>query len=54
MIDREIEGFPAVVFQHEVDHLNGIVFMDRMPNLSTLAYQREYDKFWLPQHDVQD
>lgn len=53
-IDREVEGFPAVVYQHEVDHLNGIVFLDRMPNLTTLTYQREYDRFWLPREDVQD
>jgi peptide deformylase len=25
-----IEGFTAVVFQHETDHLNGILFTDRM------------------------
>jgi peptide deformylase len=25
-----IEGFTAVIFQHEIDHLNGILFTDRM------------------------
>ncbi len=45
-IDREVEGFPAVVYQHEVDHLNGIVFLDRMRDFSTLAYQLEFDRYW--------
>jgi peptide deformylase len=25
-----IEGFTAVIFQHEIDHLNGVLFTDRM------------------------
>ena len=45
-IDREVEGFPAVVYQHEVDHLNGIVFLDRMKDFSTLSYQQEFDRYW--------
>jgi len=45
-IDREVEGFPAVVYQHEVDHLNGIVFLDRMKDLSTLSYMQEFDRYW--------
>jgi len=46
VIDREIEGFPAVVYQHEVDHLNGIVFLDRMKDLSSLAYMQEFERYW--------
>ncbi len=29
-IDLEIEGVLAVVFQHEIDHVNGVVFTDRV------------------------
>lgn len=29
-IEEIIEGFTAVIFQHETDHLNGILFTDRM------------------------
>jgi peptide deformylase len=32
----EAEGFLARVFQHEIDHLNGILFIDRLP-----AYKRD-------------
>ncbi len=30
-LDIEAEGLLAVVFQHEIDHINGIVFIDRIP-----------------------
>jgi peptide deformylase len=50
-IDREIEGFPAVVYQHEVDHLNGVIFLDRMLDLKTLTYISEYDRYVVGQPD---
>jgi peptide deformylase len=30
MKEEIIEGFTAVIFQHEMDHLNGILFTDRL------------------------
>lgn len=30
-IEREVEGFHARVVQHECDHLDGVLFPDRMP-----------------------
>ena len=38
----ELEGFSAVVAQHETDHLDGIVYLDRMPDMSTLMAEEEY------------
>lgn len=38
------EGFPARVVQHETDHLNGLVYLDRMDGLKTLAYMSEMGK----------
>lgn len=35
------EGFPARVVQHETDHLNGLVYMDRMDGLQSLSYMSE-------------
>lgn len=35
---RIYEGFPARVVQHEVDHLNGFVYLDRMKDLRSLSY----------------
>lgn len=30
VIDIRLKGFPAIVFQHEIDHLNGIMFYDHI------------------------
>ncbi|MBI3551904.1 MAG: peptide deformylase [Elusimicrobia bacterium] len=35
---KSYEGFPARVVQHETDHLNGLVYLDRMKGLKTLGY----------------
>lgn len=39
-----IEGFTAVIFQHEVDHLYGILFPDRMEETDTERYIPLRDK----------
>jgi peptide deformylase len=40
-------GFHARVIQHEWDHLNGKVYLDRMPDLSTLTFITEFARYWL-------
>ena len=37
----ELEDFLATVFQHELDHLFGKLFVDRMEDISLLAYEEE-------------
>ena len=39
-------GFPARVIQHETDHLDGVLFVDRMTSLESLTFLEEYGKFW--------
>lgn len=39
--------FFARVLQHEVDHLDGVLFLDRMDDLHTLTYLEEYQRYWL-------
>jgi peptide deformylase len=46
-IDVVAKDFFARVVQHETDHLNGVVFLDRMRDLSTLSYIAEWQKHWL-------
>ncbi|MBI2153156.1 MAG: peptide deformylase [Candidatus Rokubacteria bacterium] len=41
------KDFFARVLQHESDHLNGIVYLDRMKDLSTLTHLAEWSKYWL-------
>ena len=45
-INLEMEGFPARVAQHETDHLDGVLFIDRMRSLASLTYMDEYARFW--------
>jgi len=45
-VDLTIEGFAATVVQHEFDHLEGKLYIDRMEDLSTLVYDREYKKYF--------
>ena len=37
-IDAEASYFNARIIQHEVDHLDGILYLDRMPDLTRLVY----------------
>jgi peptide deformylase len=45
---REFRGFVARIFQHEDDHLRGIVFLDRLEPGGLLATEREYQKRFAP------
>jgi peptide deformylase len=36
----EASDFEAVVLQHEIDHLDGILFLDRVANAKTDLFQR--------------
>ena len=38
-VESEVEGFHARVLQHEVDHLDGILYPQRMRNLDLLIYE---------------
>ncbi len=46
-IQKSVSGFEAVVLQHEIDHLKGFVFLDRMKDFTKLSYQEEFEKFWV-------
>lgn len=37
-IELEVDDFTARIFQHEIDHTKGNVYLDKMPDLTTLAY----------------
>lgn len=40
----QAEGFLAVALQHEIDHLNGILFIDRLSILKRKKFQKELKK----------
>ena len=45
-LDLEVDGLYGVCIQHEMDHLIGKVFLDRMTDLSTLTQLQEFDAYW--------
>ncbi len=44
--DIEANGLYAVCIQHEMDHLLGKLFIDRMTDMSTLTQMEEFDTYW--------
>lgn len=46
-VELEAEGIFARVLQHEIDHLDGVLFLDRMDDLQTLTFVEEYQRYWL-------
>lgn len=45
--DSEIiaEGFLATVLQHELDHLQGVLYIDRIKDPKLISYQEEFEQF---------
>jgi peptide deformylase len=41
------DGFHARVIQHENDHLDGVVFLDRMTSTHSLAFEPEWERYVL-------
>jgi peptide deformylase len=50
-LDYVATGFHARVIQHEFDHLNGKLYVDRMCDLTTLSFLQEFARYWLPARD---
>jgi peptide deformylase len=44
-LDYVAQGFEARIVQHEFDHLNGVVFLDRMRDLKGLAFRDEWERY---------
>jgi peptide deformylase len=45
-IERQLQDFPARVVQHETDHLDGVLFFDRMRAFDSLTFLDEYARYW--------
>ena len=43
-VEREFSDFVARIFQHEDDHLRGIVFLDRLESTRDVVSEKEYQK----------
>lgn len=45
VIDEVVHGLKAGTYQHEVDHLDGKVFLDRVTDSSTLTTWTEFERY---------
>ena len=45
-LDIQAQDFSARVIQHETDHLDGVLFFDRMRSFETLTFLDEYARYW--------
>jgi len=43
--ELDLKDFPARVVQHETDHLDGVLFFDRMKGMDSLTYLEEYSRY---------
>ena len=44
-LELRLKGFSARVAQHETDHLDGVLFFDRMASMQSLTFLDEYSRF---------
>jgi len=45
-LELKAHDFPARVMQHETDHLDGVLFFDRMRSFESLTFLDEYSRYW--------
>ena len=45
-VEVRASNFTARVIQHETDHLDGILFFDRMTSFETLTFYEEFGRYW--------
>jgi peptide deformylase len=50
-VELRVRGFPARVVQHETDHLDGVLFLDRMTSMQSLTYLEEYSRYHADDRD---
>lgn len=43
-VEMDAEGFLAVAFQHEIDHLDGLLFVDHLSSLKKGMFRKKYKK----------
>ena len=53
-VEREATGLHARVVQHEVDHLDGILFLDRMTDFTTLSFESEMHHLFAERAEADD
>ncbi|MFT5443646.1 MAG: peptide deformylase [Myxococcota bacterium] len=42
---QRFTGFPAAVVQHECDHLDGVLYLDRVGDTKSLSFLQEFERY---------
>jgi peptide deformylase len=50
-IELRLKSFAARVAQHETDHLDGVLFFDRMKSMQSLTFLEEYSRYHAKEED---
>ena len=50
-VELRLQGFPARVAQHETDHLDGVLFFDRMSSMQSITFLEEYSRYHAREDD---
>jgi len=50
-VELKLKNFAARIAQHETDHLDGVLFLDRMSSMESLTFLDEYSRFWAKDED---
>jgi len=50
-LELRLKNFPARVVQHETDHLDGVLFFDRMTSMQSLTFLDEYSRYHAKDED---
>jgi peptide deformylase len=50
-VELKLKDFAARVAQHETDHLDGVLFFDRMKSMQSMTFLDEYSRFWAKDED---
>ena len=45
-IENSAEGLHARIIQHEVDHLNGILYTQRLADNNAFGFEKEINEYW--------
>jgi peptide deformylase len=48
LVDHEVVGLTAGTYQHEVDHLRGKLFVDRVTDPTTFATWTDFERYQMP------
>lgn len=51
-VEMDAEGLEAVAFQHEIDHLDGVLFVDHLSSLKKSMFKKKYKKIMEQQQEA--